>query len=386
LNARIDTGRELVVATANPGKLREIRELLADARVSLRSLADFPGAQLPDEGDDYAANAVAKARAAARATGRPALADDSGLEVDALAGGPGPRSARYGGPGLDDAGRVARLLGELAGVGANARGARFVCVAALATPGGMVETARGECAGEILTEPRGGSGFGYDPVFRARGEAVSMAELAPARKNQISHRALAVLALRTAIERWLSPARFVLIRHAESVWNADERWQGQADPPLSARGAAQAEALAKTLAREPADALLCSDLRRACQTAEILGRALGLAPRPDPRLRELDVGRWAGLTRSEIAALDAELLRRFEAEDTSVRAGGGESRAEIRARVRTAFAALAQEHRGARLIVVTHLGVVRALRPGAELANAEMLSISADELPAPESA
>jgi broad specificity phosphatase PhoE len=138
------------------------------------------------------------------------------------------------------------------------------------------------------------------------------------------------------------------------------------------------------LAREPADALLSSDLRRAWQTAEILGRALGLVPRPDPRLRELDVGRWAGLTRSEIAALDPELLRRFEAEDIAVRAGGGESRAEIRARVRAAFRALAQEHPGARLVVITHLGVVRALRPGVVLANAETVSLSADDLPAPE--
>ena len=384
MNAPVAGGRELVVATGNPGKLREIGELLADARVSLRSLAEFPAVSMPDEGDDYAANAVAKARAAARATGRPSLADDSGLEVDALAGRPGPRSARYGGPGLDDAGRVERLLRELAGVGADARGARFVCVAALATPGGAVETARGECAGEILAAPRGGGGFGYDPVFRPRGEAVSMAELPARRKNEISHRARAVRALRGAIARAMSPTRFVLIRHAESVWNADDRWQGHADPPLSARGAAQAEALAKTLAREHADALLSSDLRRAWQTAEILGRALGLAPRPDPRLRELDVGRWAGLTRSEIAALDPDLLRRFEAEDPAVRAGGGESRAEIRARVRAAFRSLAQEHPGARLIVVTHLGVVRALRPGAELANAEMLSLAADELPAPE--
>src|SRR5262249_11936266 len=139
---------ELVVATGNPGKLREIRELLADAGVSLRSLADFPALRMPEEGDDYAANAIAKARAVARATGLPALADDSGLEVDALAGRPGPRSARYGGPDLDDAGRVALLLQELAG--ARVRSARFVCVAALSAPDGAIEIARGECAGEIL--------------------------------------------------------------------------------------------------------------------------------------------------------------------------------------------------------------------------------------------
>jgi XTP/dITP diphosphohydrolase len=382
LNAASDGGRELVVATANAGKLREIGEILADARVSLRSLAEFPDVQLPAEGDDYAANAVAKARAAARATGRPALADDSGLEVDALAGRPGPHSARYGGAGLDDAGRVALLMDEIARVGVAARGARFVCVAAVATPGGAAESARGECAGEILAAPLGAGGFGYDPIFRPHGEAGSMAQLSVQRKNQISHRAIAVRALRAAIDRALAPARFLLIRHAESVWNADGRWQGHADPPLSERGVAQSEALGRKLAGERADALLCSDLRRACQTAEILGRALGLAPRRDPRLRELDVGRWAGRTRSEIASQDPDLLRRFEEGDPAVCAGGGESRAEIRARVRAAFRSLAHEHAGERLIVVTHLGVVRALCPGAELANAEMLELCADELPA----
>src|SRR5207244_3787730 len=120
------------------------------------------------------------------------------------------------------------------------------------------------------------------------------------------------------------------------------------------------------------------------QTAEIVGRVLGLAPSADPRLRELDVGRWAGLTRGEIEALDPEPLRRFEAEDPEVRAGGGESRAEIRTRVRGAFRELARAHAGERLIVVTHLGVVRALRPGTELENAESIAISADDLPASE--
>jgi XTP/dITP diphosphohydrolase len=184
VNAPARCDRELVVATGNPGKLREIREILADARVALRTLAEFPAFGMPEEGDDYAANAVAKALAAARATGRPALADDSGLELDALAGRPGPHSARYGGAGLDDAGRVARLLREIAGVGADKREARFVCVAALATPAGEVETARGECTGEILATSRGSGGFGYDPVFRPRGEAISMAELPAQRKNR----------------------------------------------------------------------------------------------------------------------------------------------------------------------------------------------------------
>jgi XTP/dITP diphosphohydrolase len=385
LNA-LERGRELVVATGNAGKLCEIREILADARVALRSLAEFPEIAMPDEGDDYSANAIAKARAVAAATGRAAIADDSGIEVDALAGRPGPGSARYGGPGLDDAGRVALLLRELAACEPGARGARFVCVAALATPEGAVATARGECAGEILAAPRGSGGFGYDPVFVPSGERAAMAELPAARKNEISHRAVAFGALRGAIERALAPtpAQFVLIRHAESIWNAQERWQGQADPPLSARGVAQAEAVARALAQERADRLLCSDLQRARQTAEIVGRVLGLAPSGDPRLRELDVGRWAGLTRGEIEALDPEPLRRFEAEDPEVRAGGGESRAEIRARVRGAFRELARAHAGERLIVVTHLGVVRALKPGTELENAESITISADELPAVE--
>jgi XTP/dITP diphosphohydrolase len=383
LNAGV-RGRELVVATGNAGKLREFRELLAELPVSLRSLAEFPHVALPEEGNDYIANAIAKARAVAAATGRAAIADDSGIEVDALAGRPGPHSARYGGPGLDDAGRVALLLRELAARESGGRGARFVCIAALATPGGAVATARGECPGEILAAPRGSGGFGYDPVFLARGERAAMAELPAARKNEISHRALALRALRPAIERALAPTEFVLIRHAESIWNAEERWQGHADPPLSARGVEQAEAVARAVAQQHADRLLCSDLQRARATAEIVGRALGLAPDIDARLRELDVGRWAGLTRGEIEALDAAILARFEAEDPEVRAGGAESRAEIRARVRGAFHELARAHPGERLVVVTHLGVVRALCPGADLANAESIAIFADELPAAE--
>ena len=103
----------VVLASSNPGKLREIRDLLADLALELLPLSDFPGVVLPEEGDDYAANAAAKALACARQTGLPALADDSGLEVDGLSGAPGPRSARFGGPDLDDAGRTAALLDAL---------------------------------------------------------------------------------------------------------------------------------------------------------------------------------------------------------------------------------------------------------------------------------
>ena len=192
---RLAPGSELVVATSNPGKLREIRELLGRPDLVLRSLADFPGLQLPEEGDDYAENALAKARAAARASGLPAVADDSGLEVVALGGAPGPRSARYGGPGLDDAGRVARLLEELRGVPPEERRARFVCAAAWADPTGEGVAVVRRCPGNILEAPRGRGGFGYDPIFEPDGAVGSMAELPAARKNELSHRGRAFRAL-----------------------------------------------------------------------------------------------------------------------------------------------------------------------------------------------
>jgi len=169
---------------------------------------------------------------------------------------------------------------------------------------------------------------------------------------------------------------FLLIRHAQSVWNAAGRWQGQADPPLSERGREQALELARKLAGEIApDRLLCSDLQRARHTAEALGRALEIEPEPLPALRELDVGTWSGLTRDEIEAVDPENLARFEAGDETVRAGGAESRAEIRARVLATFHALAAQHPGEDLVVVTHLGVARALVPGTELGHTETLRV-----------
>jgi XTP/dITP diphosphohydrolase len=195
--------RRLLLATGNRGKVRELVELLAPYGLALASLADFPEVSLPPEGDDYAENAAAKAAAAARATGLAALGDDSGLEVDALGGAPGPRSARYGGPGLDDAGRCARLLAELAEAAGPGRGARFVCVAALALPDGALALVRGECAGRILAAPRGANGFGYDPVFQPEGWDASLAELPPGVKHRISHRGRALAALGPALERSL---------------------------------------------------------------------------------------------------------------------------------------------------------------------------------------
>ena len=195
--------RQVVVATSNPGKLREIRAILGELPLELVGLEAVPGARLPAEGEDYAANAAAKARAVAATAGRPAVADDSGLEVEGLDGAPGPLSARFGGPGLDDAGRVAHLLDRMRGLEGEARRARFVCVAALATPGGDVVTARGECRGRIRDRATGAGGFGYDPVFEPEGEGRCMAELPAAEKNRISHRFRAFRALGGALERLL---------------------------------------------------------------------------------------------------------------------------------------------------------------------------------------
>jgi XTP/dITP diphosphohydrolase len=169
--------------------------------LELRSLASLPGFELPPEGDDYGRNASAKALVAAQTNGCAALGDDSGIEVAALGGAPGPLSARYGGAGLDDAGRSRRLLEALARSGSPDRSALFVCVAAFATPAGEVTLARGECRGSILAAARGGAGFGYDPVFQPEGYELSMAELPCELKNRISHRGRAIQALAPVLAR-----------------------------------------------------------------------------------------------------------------------------------------------------------------------------------------
>ncbi|NNL86298.1 MAG: RdgB/HAM1 family non-canonical purine NTP pyrophosphatase [Myxococcales bacterium] len=200
--------RELVVATSNPGKLLEFRALLGELPLSLRILSAFPEVLLPEEGDDYTENAIAKAETSARETGRPALADDSGLEVDALGGRPGVRSARYGGPELSDPQRTARLLEELSAAPEGRRSARFVCVAALALPDGRTTVRRGVCEGRILGEARGAAGFGYDPIFAPEGEDRALAELPAPAKNRISHRGRALAELTPVIREWvLAPER-----------------------------------------------------------------------------------------------------------------------------------------------------------------------------------
>jgi XTP/dITP diphosphohydrolase len=192
----------LVMATRNPGKVRELKALLKGLGLNLKSLVDFPHLpEIPEGGATFAANAAAKARAVARLTGQPALADDSGLEVAALKGRPGVFSARYA---LDrtaprapaDADNWRKLLDELKEVPWARRDARFVCEIALALPDGRLFRARGECAGRIAREPRGEKGFGYDPVFWVPEYGCTMAEVGPRVKNRISHRAQALKALR----------------------------------------------------------------------------------------------------------------------------------------------------------------------------------------------
>jgi XTP/dITP diphosphohydrolase len=197
------------MASRNPGKIREFAALLADFGVKLLSLADFPRLpEIPEEGATFAENAAAKAMAVARLTGHPALADDSGLMVDALGGAPGVFSARYAQNRTaprppTDADNWGKLLDELKNVPQGERGARFVCELALATPGGRLLTARGECAGVIALEPQGDTGFGYDPVFWVPEYAATMAQLGPEIKNKISHRARSLAAFKTLLQSWL---------------------------------------------------------------------------------------------------------------------------------------------------------------------------------------
>jgi probable phosphoglycerate mutase len=175
-----------------------------------------------------------------------------------------------------------------------------------------------------------------------------------------------------------------LLRHAESVWNAAGRWQGHADPPLSARGVRQAEAAGKrvaaSLAGERMAHLYCSDLRRAVDTARAVGRVLGLEPEPLPGLRELDVGRWTGLSTEQIEQRDPEQLRAFQAGEPDLRPGGGESRREIRERVRRVVRELALADPSASVLCVVHLGVVRALIPGAEPGHTALERTSLDQI------
>lgn len=190
--------QRLVLATQNPHKVIEVGRVLAPLGIEIEPLpAD---AKLPPEvGDTFAANALGKARAAAALTGRPAIGDDSGIEAEALGGGPGVRSARYAGPAATDEENLARLIAEVP----PGTGLRYVCVVAYVEPGGQEQLFHGTCSGRMSPQRRGERGFGYDPVFlpdEDTGER-TMAELAESEKDEISHRGRAVRALAAWLAR-----------------------------------------------------------------------------------------------------------------------------------------------------------------------------------------
>lgn len=187
----------VVLATGNPGKLREMRAILAPLQVEVVPLTEFTGQGAEESGTTFAANALLKARFAARVSGLAAIADDSGLEVDALDGAPGVYSARFAGEGAGDAANNARLLAALEGVPDAGRGARYRCAMAYVRtpddPAPLVCEASWE--GRIAAAPAGTGGFGYDPLFLVAGGARTAAELDPADKNRVSHRGQALRAL-----------------------------------------------------------------------------------------------------------------------------------------------------------------------------------------------
>jgi XTP/dITP diphosphohydrolase len=196
----------LLLATRNAGKLAELQRLLTTAVpgvevIGLRDVPEYPEA--PETGATFEDNALLKAREAVRYTGLPAVADDSGLTVDALNGMPGVLSARWSGRHGDDPANTALLLGQIADVPDERRGAAFVCAAALVTPDGEEHVLRAEWRGAVVHEPRGTNGFGYDPVFRPAGLEVTAAELAPAEKDARSHRGQAFTALLPVIGQLL---------------------------------------------------------------------------------------------------------------------------------------------------------------------------------------
>jgi XTP/dITP diphosphohydrolase len=194
----------LLIATTNAGKFREFSDLLSDLPITLKSLADFPGAPgVSEDATTYAANAEHKALILARWSNCAALADDSGLDVDALGGAPGVHSARYAGPAQDSDANIAKLLRALHAVPAAQRTARFRCVIAVARPDGATLSAEGSCEGQIIEAPRGRAGFGYDPVFLYPPLAQTFAEIPAAAKNRLSHRARACRRVRPQLLAFL---------------------------------------------------------------------------------------------------------------------------------------------------------------------------------------
>ena len=192
----------LAIASRNAHKLRELARICADwpvdwVTVQTHDPADFP--DVAETGATYLENALLKARAVASALGVPAIADDSGIEVDALAGKPGPRSARFAGEGAADEENLRALLVAVKGVPGGGRSARYRCVAAIAHPDGSEAHVEGVCEGVLRTKPAGAGGFGYDPIFEPVGWDVTMAELTDEQKDRISHRGRAFRGLREVL-------------------------------------------------------------------------------------------------------------------------------------------------------------------------------------------
>jgi XTP/dITP diphosphohydrolase len=201
-------GKRLLLATNNPGKAAEYRGLLEGCGWELVAPRDLGlHLEVEEAGADYAENARIKAEAFAKASGLVALADDSGIEVDALGGAPGSLSARFGGEDASDAQRVALLLERLAGVPPERRSARFRCLIAVARPDGEVSLFEGQCEGRVAEEPRGEGGFGYDPVFLLPERGLTLAELPPEEKNAVSHRGRAARQARALLEGLLRECR-----------------------------------------------------------------------------------------------------------------------------------------------------------------------------------
>ena len=193
---------DVVLATRNAHKFRELSALLRVPGIRWHSLAEFPdAAPVKERGRTFAANAALKARAAARLAGGWAMADDSGIEVEALEGAPGVRSARFAGRHGDDQANNTTLLRRLRGVPPSRRTARYRCVLALAKPGGAVMFAEGVWSGRIAEAPRGRGGFGYDPIFWLPRAGKTAAQLSAAAKNRVSHRARAAAAMRRRLRR-----------------------------------------------------------------------------------------------------------------------------------------------------------------------------------------
>lgn len=196
--------QELVVATANPGKLREIKASLRGLGVHILSLGDFPSLPpVEEDGRTFRANALKKARAVAQRTGRVTIADDSGLEVDYLQGEPGVHSARFAGEAASDTENNRKLLGLLRGIPAARRRAVFRCVIAVVDPTGKEAWVEGVCRGVIGDSERGRKGFGYDPLFVIPDLGKTLAELPLAEKNRISHRGKALTALKEVLRDFL---------------------------------------------------------------------------------------------------------------------------------------------------------------------------------------